>query len=53
MPPEEAAACAVAFHPGLVVPYHYAGSDLATFTSALQGKVPVTLAEFYPGGLPW
>jgi len=53
MPPEEAAACAVAFHPGLVVPYHYAGSDLNVFTSALQGKVPVTLAEFYPGGLPW
>lgn len=53
MTPEEAAACVLAFAPATAVPYHYAGSDLTAFQSALAGKVPVTLAEFYPGGAPW
>jgi L-ascorbate metabolism protein UlaG (beta-lactamase superfamily) len=55
MPPEEAADCVKAFKPARVVPYHYAGSDLAVFTTALAGtpEVHVETAEFYPGGLPW
>ena len=53
MTPEEAAACVLAFAPATAVPYHYAGSDLSVFQGALVGKVPVTLAEFYPGGPPW
>ncbi len=55
MPPEEAAGCVSAFKPARVVPYHYAGSDLAVFSEALAGTegVAVEIAEFYPGGLPW
>ena len=53
MTPQEAAECARAFAPGVVVPFHYAGSDLAAFEGALDGAVDVRLLEFYPGGLPW
>ncbi len=54
MPPEEAAGCVNAFKPGVVVPYHYAGSDLAVFEAGVtEGSVEVVRAEFYPGGLPW
>ena len=55
MTPEEAAGCVAAFKPARVVPYHYAGSDLAVFAAALSGVegVSVEQAEFYPGGLPW
>lgn len=55
MPPEEAAACVRAFAPDVVVPFHYAGSDLDTFETALEDVegVVVKRVEFYPGGLPW
>jgi L-ascorbate metabolism protein UlaG (beta-lactamase superfamily) len=55
MPPSEAAECVKAFKPVMVVPYHYAGSDLAEFGKALEGVegVTVRIMEFYPGGLPF
>jgi L-ascorbate metabolism protein UlaG (beta-lactamase superfamily) len=54
MTPEEAAACADAFAPAVVVPYHYAGSELAAFQAGVKSPaVKVLVAEFYPGGLPW
>src|SRR5580700_2340708 len=37
MPPEEAAAAVKAFHPKIVIPYHYRGSDLALFKQGLDG----------------
>lgn len=54
MPVDEAAACVAAFRPAVVVPYHYAGSDLAAFrAAAAPSGVRVETLEFYPGGLPW
>ena len=51
MPPDEAAACVAAFEPAIVYPYHYRGSDLEVFTTALAGVpgVEVRLREWYPG----
>src|ERR1700689_3062983 len=37
MPPEEAADAVKAFHPKIVIPYHYRGSDLAVFQKGLEG----------------
>jgi L-ascorbate metabolism protein UlaG (beta-lactamase superfamily) len=49
MTPEEAAAAVKAFHPAVVYPYHYRGSDLSKFTSGLAGSgVDVRLREWYP-----
>ncbi len=53
MPPEEAAACVNTFRPQVVVPYHYAGSDLEVFRRAVKPPVQVLTLDFYPGGLPW
>lgn len=55
MPPDEAAGCVAAFKPKTVVPYHYAGSDLAVFEGALAkvDGVEVKRMDAYPGGLPW
>jgi L-ascorbate metabolism protein UlaG (beta-lactamase superfamily) len=54
MPPEEAAACVDAFGPAVVIPYHYAGSDLAAFQAGITSKkTRVMSLEFYPGGPPW
>lgn len=50
MPPEEAAGCVSAFKPKKVTPYHYAGSDLATFAPT---GTEVVLRDAYPGGQPW
>src|SRR5689334_14820167 len=36
MPPAEAAECVAAFHPKIVYPYHYRGSNLDEFKSALS-----------------
>lgn len=48
MPPEEAAAAAKAFHPKLVYPYHYRGSDVKAFESALAGSgIEVRLRDWY------
>ena len=51
MTPEEAAGCVAAFKPKVVYPYHYRGSDLEAFESALNGvpEVEVRLREWYPG----
>lgn len=54
MTPEEPATCVNAFRPARVVPYHYAGSDLAAFEAGVTAEgVAVVLAELYPGGMPW
>jgi len=51
MPPTEAAACAKAFEPHIVYPYHYRGSDLKAFADALKGEpIEVRLRDWYPGG---
>src|SRR5579872_234982 len=49
MPPEEAADAVKAFHPKIVIPYHYRGSDLTVFQKALAGTgIEVRLLEWYP-----
>jgi len=49
MPPEEAADAVKAFHPKIVIPYHYKGSDLSVFKNALEGTgIEVRLLDWYP-----
>jgi L-ascorbate metabolism protein UlaG (beta-lactamase superfamily) len=49
MPPEEAAEAVTAFHPKIVIPYHYRGSDLSVFKKALEGTgIEVRLLDWYP-----
>ncbi len=49
MPPDEAADAVKAFHPRVVVPYHYRGSDLSAFQKALEGSgIEVRLLDWYP-----
>lgn len=49
MPPEEAAEAVKAFHPKIVIPYHYRGSDLSVFKKALEGTgIEVRLLDWYP-----
>ncbi len=49
MPPKEAADAVKAFHPKIVIPYHYRGSDLAVFQKGLEGTgIEVRLLEWYP-----
>jgi L-ascorbate metabolism protein UlaG (beta-lactamase superfamily) len=49
MTPAEAAAMVRAFRPRIVYPYHYRGSDLEAFRSALRGTpVEVRLRDWYP-----
>ena len=49
MPPEEAAEAVKAFHPKIVIPYHYRGSDLSVFKKGLEGTgIEVRLLEWYP-----
>jgi L-ascorbate metabolism protein UlaG (beta-lactamase superfamily) len=49
MPPEEAADAVKAFHPKIVIPYHYGGSDLTVFQKGLEGTgIEVRLLEWYP-----
>lgn len=49
MPPDEAAAAVKAFHPRVVIPYHYRGSDLTVFKNDLQGTgIEVRLLDWYP-----
>jgi L-ascorbate metabolism protein UlaG (beta-lactamase superfamily) len=49
MPPEEAAEAVKAFHPKIVIPYHYRGSDLAVFKKTLDGTgIEIRLLEWYP-----
>lgn len=49
MPPDEAADAVKAFHPKIVIPYHYRGSDLAVFKKGLEGTgIEVRELEWYP-----
>lgn len=48
MPPEEAAEAVKAFHPKIVYPYHYMGSDLKVFENALRGTgIEVRIRDWY------
>jgi L-ascorbate metabolism protein UlaG (beta-lactamase superfamily) len=49
MPPVEAADAVKAFHPKIVIPYHYRGSDLSVFKQRLAGTgIEVRLLDWYP-----
>ncbi len=49
MPPDEAAEAVKSFHPKIVIPYHYRGSDLSVFQKGLEGTgIEVRLLEWYP-----
>ncbi|HEV2387461.1 MAG TPA: MBL fold metallo-hydrolase [Candidatus Acidoferrales bacterium] len=49
MPPEEAADAVKAFHPKVVIPYHYHGSDLNVFKKDLEGTgIDVRILDWYP-----
>lgn len=49
MPPDEAADAVKAFHPKIVIPYHYRGSDLSVFENALKGTgIEVRILDWYP-----
>jgi L-ascorbate metabolism protein UlaG (beta-lactamase superfamily) len=49
MTPAEAGACAKAFHPKIVYPYHYRGQDPTQFAAALKGSgIDVRLRNWYP-----
>lgn len=49
MPPDEAADAVKAFHPKVVIPYHFRGSDPAAFQKALEGTgIEVRLLDWYP-----
>jgi L-ascorbate metabolism protein UlaG (beta-lactamase superfamily) len=51
MPPEEAAEAVRAFHPKIVYPYHYRGSDLNVFKSGLAGTgIDVRILDWYYKG---
>ena len=48
MPPEEAAEAVRAFHPKVVYPYHYRGSDPKAFEAALAGSgITVRVLDWY------
>lgn len=48
MPPEEAAEAVKAFHPKVVYPYHYSGTDLKVFEAALKGSgIEVRIRNWY------
>ena len=48
MTPQEAAEAVRAFHPAVVYPYHYMGSDLNAFAKALEGTgIDVRLRNWY------
>jgi L-ascorbate metabolism protein UlaG (beta-lactamase superfamily) len=49
MPPDEAADAVKAFHPKIVIPYHFRGSDLSVFQKKLEGTgIEVRLLDWYP-----
>lgn len=49
MSPQEAAPAVRAFHPAVVYPYHYKGSDPTVFAKALDGTgIEVRLRDWYP-----
>ncbi len=49
MTPDEAADAVKAFHPKVVIPYHYRGSDLSDFKDRLEGSgIEVRVLDWYP-----
>jgi L-ascorbate metabolism protein UlaG (beta-lactamase superfamily) len=49
MTPDEAADAVKAFHPRIVIPYHYRNSNLTEFQKDLQGTgIEVRLLDWYP-----
>jgi L-ascorbate metabolism protein UlaG (beta-lactamase superfamily) len=49
MPPEEAADGVLAFHPKIVIPYHFRQSDLSVFQKKLDGSgIEVRILDWYP-----
>jgi L-ascorbate metabolism protein UlaG (beta-lactamase superfamily) len=49
MTPDEAADAVKAFHPKVVIPYHYKGQDTAVFKKDLEGTgIDVRLLDWYP-----
>ena len=49
MTPAEAADAVKAFHPKVVIPYHYKGQDTEVFKKALEGTgIEVRLLDWYP-----
>jgi L-ascorbate metabolism protein UlaG (beta-lactamase superfamily) len=49
MPPEEAAEAVKAFHPRVVIPYHFGQSDLNVFKKGLEGTgIEVRILDWYP-----
>lgn len=49
MPPDEAAEAVLAFHPKIVIPYHYRNSNLQIFQQRLAGSgIEVRLLNWYP-----
>src|ERR1700757_425915 len=49
MPPEEAADAVIAFHPKIVIPYHYRGSDISVFRKKVEAAgIQMRLMNFYP-----
>ena len=49
MTPEEAADAVKAFHPRVVIPYHYRGTNVQSFKDALAGTgIDVRLLDWYP-----
>ncbi len=49
MTPDEAAEAVKKFHPAIVYPYHYRGSDVKAFARDLEGSgIEVRLREWYP-----
>jgi len=48
MTPQDAAVAVRAFHPAVVYPYHYRGSDTQAFAKALEGSgIDVRLRDWY------
>jgi L-ascorbate metabolism protein UlaG (beta-lactamase superfamily) len=49
MTPEEAADGVLAFHPKVVIPYHFRGSDVSVFQKKLEGSgIEVRVLDWYP-----
>jgi L-ascorbate metabolism protein UlaG (beta-lactamase superfamily) len=49
MTTDEAADAAKAFHPKVVIPYHYRKADLSLFKNAMEGSgIEVRILDFYP-----
>jgi L-ascorbate metabolism protein UlaG (beta-lactamase superfamily) len=47
MPPSEARACVEAFHPKVLFPYHYRGSDLSELPSLASKGIEVRMRNWY------